>query len=114
MKKIFKTFFKIVQFYRFSSLVILYRYCIFIVYKENVVFTRKVLNQIFEIGYKIKYLLSPNESTTLLHKLGYSPIKTINDCPLVRGVYANIETNHALDCMVSLGGIRIVLLEFKK
>lgn len=84
------------------------------VYKENVIFARKVLNQILEIGYKIKYLSSPNVSTTTLHKLGYSPIKTINDCPLVRGIYDNIETNHALDCMVSSGGIRTILLEFKK
>ena len=83
------------------------------VYREKSAYARKVFNKIFEIGYVIKYLSSPNESTTTLHKIGYSPFKTINDFPLVRGIYNNIESQHAINCMVDSGGIRTVLLELK-
>ena len=68
----------------------------------------------FTIGYTIKYLSSAEESTTALHGMGYSPFKVVNDYPFIRGLYVNVNQEHAINCIVDYGGVRTVLLELKE
>lgn len=84
------------------------------VYKKHDNQMREVLNKIFTIGYEIKYLSSSQESTTALHGMGYSPFKVVNDYPFIRGLYSDVNQQHAIDCIVDLGGVRTVLLELKE
>jgi FkbM family methyltransferase len=84
------------------------------VYKKRDNQMREVLNKMFTIGYTIKYLSSAEESTTALHGMGYSPFKVVNDYPFIRGLYVNVNQEHAINCIVDYGGVRTVLLELKE
>ncbi len=79
--------------------------------KEQVI---EVLNKVFDIGYNIKYLSSPDEPKIQLHKLGYKPFKVINEFPFHRGIYKNIKHQDFINFVTTTGGVRTVLLELKK
>ena len=70
-----------------------------------------MLNKIFDIGYNIKYLSSPDEPKIQLHKHGYKPFKVINEFPFRRGIYKNIKHQDFINFITTTGGVRTVLLE---
>ena len=49
------------------------------IYKKKIELVRETLNQLFDAGYTLKYLSSPNEPKEVLKKRGYSPFKIIKD-----------------------------------
>ncbi len=79
--------------------------------KENV---RKILGEIFELGYEIKYFSTPNEPVEALKIRSYYPFKIINDHLFRRGIYKEINYQDFIDIITEVGGIRTVLLELKK
>ncbi len=86
----------------------------FNVYKKKKEQVIEVLNKVFDIGYNIKYLSSPDEPKIQLHKLGYKPFKVINEFPFRRGIYKNIKHQDFINFVTTTGGVRTVLLELKK
>jgi len=85
----------------------------FRVYEKKKEYVRKILREIFEIGYEIKYFSSPNEPKEALKKRGYYPFKIIKDCLFHRGIYKNINQQDFIDFITDTGGIRTVMLELK-
>ena len=85
----------------------------FRVYEKKKEYVQKILREIFEIGYEIKYFSSPNEPKEALKKRGYYPFKIIKDFPFHRGIYQNIDQQHFINCITDTGGIRTVLLVLK-
>jgi FkbM family methyltransferase len=83
------------------------------VYKKRGDEMREVLNKMFSIGYRIKYLSSSEESTTSLNSMGYVPFKVVKDYPFIRGLYNNVSQQHAVECIVNFGGVRTVVLELE-
>ena len=83
----------------------------FNVYKKKKERVIEVLNKIFDIGYNIKYLSSPDEPRIQLHKYGYKPFKVINEFPFRRGIYKNIKHQDFINFITTTGGVRTVLLE---
>ena len=83
------------------------------VYKQKKEYVRKILSEIFEIGYEIKYLSSPNEPKESLKKRSYYPFKIIKDFPFHRGIYKAVNHYDFIDFMTDTGGVRTVLLELK-
>ena len=83
----------------------------FNVYKKKKERVIEVLNKIFDIGYNIKYLSSPDEPKIQLHKHGYKPFKVINEFPFRRGIYKNIKHQDFINFITTTGGVRTVLLE---
>jgi len=81
------------------------------VYKKSQGSMSKVLQDLFNIGYRIKYLSSANEKTTSLKNLGYKPFKVIKDYPFIRGLYKDVNNEDAINCITNIGGVRTVLLE---
>lgn len=86
----------------------------FNVYKKNKEYVRETLSKIFDIGYKIKYLSSPDEPKIELKKSGYHPFKIIKEFPFHRGIYANIKHEDFINFITNTGGVRTVLLELKQ
>ena len=85
----------------------------FNVYKKNKEYVQDVLNKLFDIGYKIKYLSSPDELNGELKKSGYQPFKTIKEFPFERGIYQDIKHKDFINFVTTKGGVRTVLLELK-
>lgn len=83
----------------------------FPIYKKKKEYVIEIFNQIFETGYKIKYLSSTNEPKETFKSKGYSPFKIIKDFPFKRGIYENINQSDFIDFATNTGGIRTVLLE---
>ncbi len=84
------------------------------VYKKKKEYTRDIFDKLFGVGYKIKYISSPNEPKETLRKRGYFPSYTIKDYPFIRGIYKNINQKDFIDFVIDTGGIRTVLLELKE
>ena len=71
----------------------------------------ETLNKIFSIGYRVKFLSSPDEPKIQLHKQGYKPFKVIKEFPFHRGIYKNIKQQDFINLVATTGGVRTVLLE---
>ena len=84
----------------------------FPIYKNKKEFVIKTFNQLFHIGYKVKYLSSINEPKDIFLNKGYSPFKIIKDFPFHRGIYKNIDPKDFINFITVTGGVRTVLLEF--
>ncbi|MBD1109344.1 FkbM family methyltransferase [Pelagibacterales bacterium SAG-MED50] len=84
------------------------------VYKKQKEYVRKILSEIFELGYEIKYFSSPNEPVEVLKIRSYYPFKIINDHLFRRGIYKEINHQDFIDIITEAGGIRTVMLELKK
>ncbi len=81
------------------------------VYKKKKEYVKEILNQIFDIGYKIKYFSSPDEPRLALKKSGYYPFKIIKEFPFNRGIYKNVDHKDLINFLTTTGGVRTVLLE---
>ena len=83
----------------------------FNVYKTKRKQVIETLNKIFSIGYRVKFLSSPDEPKIQLHKQGYKPFKVIKEFPFHRGIYKNIKQQDFINLVATTGGVRTVLLE---
>lgn len=81
------------------------------VYKKSKHSMSEVLKNLFDVGYKVKYLSSADEKTTPLNGLGYKPFKVIEDYPFIRGLYKDIKNEDVINCTTNIGGVRTILLE---
>ncbi len=75
---------------------------------------KKVLGELFELGYYPKTITTSNEKYSEFHKFGYSPERTFKDFPFVRGIYKNVSKEHAIELITELGSVRTVLIEQEK
>ena len=86
----------------------------FPIYKKKKEYVKKVLNQIFEVGYEIKYFSSSDEPKEEFKKRGHYPFKIIKDFPFHRGIYENVNHKDIINFITDTGGVRTVLLELKQ
>ena len=85
----------------------------FPIYKKKKEYVDQIFNDIFEVGYKVKYLSSSNEPKEAFKKMGYKPFKIIKDFPFHRGIYKNVDNYDFINLITNTGGVRTVLLELK-
>jgi FkbM family methyltransferase len=73
------------------------------------------LSDLFELGYRVKYMASSwQKGTKIIQQYGYQPIKYIKTDGVIRGIFLNINNEHAIDIICNSGGARTVYLEFQR
>jgi len=72
---------------------------------------RKALLNLFGKGYNVESIVSDKEERSPLKRWNYKPERIIKTDQVRRGIYHNVENNHALQCICDDGGIRAILLK---
>jgi FkbM family methyltransferase len=71
---------------------------------------RSQLQQLFELGYKVKTLISSDESLARFHERGYQPEKVIRTDGVKRGIYNDFTNDDASEFICDIGFVRAALL----
>ena len=71
---------------------------------------RAQLEQLFSLGYKVKTLISSDESLSLFHERGYKPEKVIRTDGVKRGIYNDLTNEDASEYICDIGFVRAALL----
>ena len=70
-----------------------------------------VLHEMYELGYRAKYVASSSaRGTAILEQLGSSVITHIRTDEVVRTIHEDLNIEHLIGCLTKTGGIRTVFL----
>jgi len=72
---------------------------------------RTRLRELFDLGYRARFMASTQEDRTHFHKRGYSPVAQIKTDGVVRGLYEHVAPEDAEWFLCDVGGVRTALLE---
>jgi len=76
---------------------------------------RKIMHQLFEFGYKAKYITSDDElgsDNAIIAQSGYIPNFVISEWGVSRGIYQDIKSVDAAELISNWEGTRTVCLEY--
>ena len=81
---------------------------------DDIELMKQTLKELFEKGYKPKYISSDDERNpdgSVFQKYGYKPFMVIDEWEASRGIYENISSEDAIDLISNWEGTRTVCLE---
>ena len=70
---------------------------------------RKIMEELFKLGYNVEVIASNESKKTVLRKDGYHPEIILKTDGKLRGIYYGVKANDAIEYVNSLGGVRAIL-----